>query len=195
MPGSGVGTFQLARSIRYDRRVKKKAVAALEALGERAHPERFLDIERIVLGEPRHEAQHCNLRVTVDEDLLDEAVGREAGDGIRFAAASLWEASERTLPAFALSPSAPRAVDVDHVRLDVEDKVLAGQRFGGGHRLVGAFFRQDEGAADPGCRREDLLVREQSRRRAAEPREKCAPRDRKSTRLNSSHTVISYAVF
>src|SRR5207248_10956159 len=27
------------------------------------------------------------------------------------------------------------------------------------------------------------------------PRQKCAPRDRKSTRLNSSHRTISYAVF
>src|SRR5258707_6167619 len=90
--------FQLASSVRYDRRVKEKAAGALEALHEGAHPDRFLDIERIVLGEPQHEAQHCNLRVTVDEDLLDEAVSREAGDGIRFAAASLREASERTPP-------------------------------------------------------------------------------------------------
>src|ERR1700675_3816468 len=91
--------LQLALRVRYDRRVKKKAAAAFEALHEGADPERFLDVERVVLGEPRHEAQDCDLRVTIDEDLFDEAVGREAGDGIRFAAASLRETSERTLPA------------------------------------------------------------------------------------------------
>src|SRR5260221_1525954 len=80
--------LQRARRVRYDRRVKKKAAAAFEALHEGADPERFLDVHRVVLGEPRDDTHDCNLRITVNEDLLDEAVSREAGDRIQFAAAS-----------------------------------------------------------------------------------------------------------
>src|SRR5438034_8320920 len=43
--------------------------------------------------------------------------------------------------------------------------------------------------------RDDQHSRERERRRVAEPPEHADQRDRKSTRLNSSHTVISYAVF
>src|SRR5438034_1482030 len=43
---------------------------------------------------------------------------------------------------------------------------------------------------------EERFVRDApSRRHRGEQAEAVAPRDRKSTRLNSSHTVISYAVF
>src|SRR5438034_3247038 len=38
-------------------------------------------------------------------------------------------------------------------------------------------------------------LQERHRRHSRKPGTRCDPLDRKSTRLNSSHTVISYAVF
>src|SRR5207247_3396417 len=43
------------------------------------------------------------------------------------------------------------------------------------------FLQRGRGCSDPGCRRRDRV--------------RCASPDRKSTRLNSSHEWISYAVF
>src|SRR5256885_6310823 len=45
------------------------------------------------------------------------------------------------------------------------------------------------------CRREARVDRARQRRRALGDERRPASRDRKSTRLNSSHLVISYAVF
>src|SRR5438034_6807062 len=61
---------------------------------------------------------------------------------------------------------------------------------------VGTFRCEAEPIANPG-KLESIRFRSGHNRRAAQrgSDQACGLRDRKSTRLNSSHTVISYAVF
>src|SRR5205807_10223526 len=62
----------------------------------------------------------------------------------------------------------------------------------------GSRFRRNAGRrAGRACLRRFRWPRDRGRRRfrSRDRRDRCRPLDRKSTRLNSSHLVISYAVF
>src|SRR5437588_7939300 len=70
---------------------------------------------------------------------------------------------------------------------------------GGGGRLLEALERVGDDRADDPAAAESAWHRErgpdEDRRDAGRAQGAALGRDRKSTRLNSSHTVISYAVF
>src|SRR2546426_6050945 len=88
-------------------------------------------------------------------------------------------------------PAQVAGILLDAIFLDLIDyDALVLERL---NRLLGKLARQEWGELRP----VDLLVLRPSQdlARLAAGCEACLPRDRKSTRLNSSHLVISYAVF
>jgi len=138
---------------------------------------------RVVLRQRRPEAQHRHVRIAVDEDLLDEALGREAGDRVRLAAGALREARQRLLPDARVAPLPPGADRVHQMRLHVEDEFAAGERLPSRRRLEGGFLGQDEAATGIAARGESSVQGKQRGRRAAQPGEEAAPRHAGAARM------------
>src|SRR5438552_8634996 len=85
--------------------------------------------------------------------------------------------------------------DIEDIRLKLAEEVV-----GGGTAIDAQPSRDDPGVGGHGLEDVTALVRDRLQRRASEMGGGRAPRqahdgDRKSTRLNSSHQIISYAVF
>ena len=129
-----------------------------------------------MLGQLGHEAQHREVGVAVHEHVLDELLGREAVDRVGVAAGALREPRQDPLPVLA-GIGAPLAGGVDHVGLDVEDELVAGEHALGRRGLERRLARQAEGAAGVAARGEGLVERQERRRRAAQRLQEGAARD------------------
>ena len=115
----------------------------------------------------RHEREHREVGVAVHEHVLDELLGRKAVDRVVGAAGPLREAGEDALPVLA-GGAAPGAGRVDHVGLDVEDELVAGDRLGRRRGLEGALLAYAKLPAGVAERREGFVQREEGGRRAAQ---------------------------
>ena len=160
--------------VRDHHRVQEQAVRTLHALDQDPHPLGLLERERVALRQLGHEGEHGEVGVAVEEDVLDEALGREAVDRVALAARAVREAGQHVLP---VPPGVlpPDAGGIDHVGLDVEDELVAGDGALGGGGLERRLLRQAEAAAGVALRGERLVQGEQRRRGAAERLEEGAP--------------------
>src|SRR5712692_7769628 len=181
-PRHGVQRLGLGR-VGNDHAVQQQAIAAFERADELSRALRLLERERVVLGQRRHEAQHRHVRIAVDEDLLDETLGREAGDRVRLAASAPREARQRLLPDSGVAPLPPGADRVHQMRLYIEDELAAGERLAGRRRLECRFLGQDEATTGIAARGESGVEGEQGGRRAAQPSKEAAPRHAGAARM------------
>jgi hypothetical protein len=76
--GEHVHRFHVARLVRIDAPVDVHAVSAGHALDDCRGGGRFLDGERLVFARRRHERQHDQVRIRVQEHVLDERVAADA---------------------------------------------------------------------------------------------------------------------
>ena len=83
--------LDLRPAVRHHHGMQEQPVGALHPLDQHPHALGLLERERIALGQLRHEGQHGDLGVAVQEHVLDELLGREAVDRIAIAARALRE--------------------------------------------------------------------------------------------------------
>ena len=149
-----------------DHSVQEEAVCPLHPLDQHPHLG-LLERERVPLRQLRHEREHGQLRVAVEEDVLDELLGGKAVDRLALAARPVREARQDLLP---VPPgiAAPAPSRIDHVRLHVEDELVAGKHALGRRRLERRLLGQPEHAAGIATRRQGLAQGQECGGRSAE---------------------------
>ena len=150
-----------------DHSVQEEAVCPLHPLDQHPHTLGLLERERVPLRQLRHEREHGQLRVAVEEDVLDELLGGEAVDWLALSARPVREARQDLLP---VPPgiAAPAPSRIDHVRLHVEDELVAGKHALGRRHLECRLLGQPEHAAGIATRRQGLAQGQECGGRSAE---------------------------
>ena len=177
--------LEVARLVRVDAAVDHQPVVALHAVDDAAHVVRGLDLERRGLAARRHERQHHHVRVAVEEHVLHEFLGREAGEVAARRLAVGQRAAGFRGPAEGrfgrdLEPGLGR---IDVVALHIEDELAGLELRGRGRGLRGRDGRQVEEPAGPAGRGVGGVESEQRARRAAGREQEVAPAHREALRV------------
>ncbi len=178
--------LDVARLVRVHAPVDHQAVVALHALDDAPHVVRRLDLERGGVAARGHERQHHHVGVAVEEHVLHEFLGREAGEvaARRLAVGERAAGLGRPVEGGFRGDLQPGLGRIDVMALHVEDELAGLELRRRGRGLGGSDRGQVEEAAGPAGRRVGRVEGEQRARRAAARDQEIAPSERQPLRVH-----------